>query len=744
VTLLAEPSETKVSEQRSPSGWASAHARTRWLDGLRGCAALFVVLHHMWLSSWPFFPNDHGPWFLGWLLYGHLGVAVFIVVSGYSLTLAPVRSGGALKGGARRFLRRRAWRILPAYWAALTLSALAFALILQPEVGDGTVARSFLIHATLLQDVFGNTPVNGTFWSVAVEWQIYFVFPLILLLAWRWSMVAAVAVTTATVLVAHELAVHGGSAAAKIGHLSPQFLALFAFGVLASWKANGPWAATAPRWARPAVWGVTVAAFAGVVALAQVKGSPWMTQNWFSVDLLFGVAVAGGLYLAANTTSPLRDRTLGSRPLLVLGSFSYSLYLVHAPIVEGMQRWVIGPIADTRGANFVLLLAIALPVVLALAYFFFLVFEKPFLDRRDLASLKTLAPVRWWRARRGHDDDAAVPSWATAPIPSAVDAPRFSVAVPAYNAAGVVAMAIDSVLAQSEPAHEVLVYDDGSTDGTAAVLAQYGDRIRVLSAPNGGVAHARNVMCREATGDVVAFLDADDAWHPRYLETQRRLLAARPEAIASFTYHVDFVGTGAFGAWPQDDPAVAVAAAAPLSALGFLETYNKTPMRFQMSGFCLPVDTLARMGDEPFLEAASGADDGYAHNVLPLLGPVVATPVPMTAYRIIDGSISSNQMRMAARTVSVFDALAPRYAGGAVPRRLARTFAAARASRRRDYGKFLMGAGKMRAARGEFAAALSASRAPSSMVKSMALLALSMMPSGLQPRWPGADRVLEA
>ena len=108
---------------------------------------------------------------------------------------------------------------------------------------------------------------------------------------------------------------------------------------------------------------MTAAAFAGVVALAQVKGSPWMTQNWFSVDLLFGVAVAGGLYLAANTTSPLRDRTLGSRPLLVLGSFSYSLYLVHAPIVEGMQRWVIGPIADTRGANFALLLAIALPVI---------------------------------------------------------------------------------------------------------------------------------------------------------------------------------------------------------------------------------------------------------------------------------------------------------------------------------------------------------------------------------------------
>ena len=128
------------------------------------------------------------------------------------------------------------------------------------------------------------------------------------------------------------------------------------------------------------------------------------------------------------------------------------------------------------------------------------------------------------------------------------------------------------------------------------------------------------------------------------------------------------------------------------------------------------------MGDEPFLEAASGADDGYVHNVLPLLGPVVATPVPMTAYRIIDGSISSNQMRMAAGPSRLRRARAALRRPAPSPRRLARSFAAARASRRRDYGKFLMGAGKMRAARGEFAAALGASRAPSSMVKSMALL----------------------
>jgi glycosyltransferase involved in cell wall biosynthesis len=322
---------------------------------------------------------------------------------------------------------------------------------------------------------------------------------------------------------------------------------------------------------------------------------------------------------------------------------------------------------------------------------------------------------------------------------------QFSVVIPAYNAEAVVAMALDSALGQSEPPREVLVYDDGSTDGTAAVLGDYGDRVRILRGPNQGVAHARNVLCREARGDVVAFLDADDVWHPRYLETQRRLLAAHPEVVASFSDHVDFVGWGAFE-WEDDGaaPAAAVAAAIPFSAHAFLDTYNKTPMRFQMSGMCLPAAALARMGDEPFYEPATGADDGYLHNVLPLLGPVVATPVPFVAYRIIDGSISSNQLRMAGLVVDVFDALAPRYEDAATPRDLGRLFAAARASRERDFGKFLMGAGRMRAARGEFAAALSTSRAPASVVKSMALLTLSLMPSPLQPRWPGANRVMGA
>ena len=161
---------------------------------------MFVVLHHIWLTSWPSFPHITGPWWLGWLLYGHMAVAVFIVVSGFSLALAPMRNGGALPGGVRRFLRRRAWRILPAYWAALILSVPVTALLLSPDLGPGAAARSLGVHGLLLQDVVGSEAPNGALWSIAIEWQIYFVFPLILLVARRTSLDIAVMITALVVL----------------------------------------------------------------------------------------------------------------------------------------------------------------------------------------------------------------------------------------------------------------------------------------------------------------------------------------------------------------------------------------------------------------------------------------------------------------------------------------------------------------------------------------------------------------
>jgi glycosyltransferase involved in cell wall biosynthesis len=101
--------------------------------------------------------------------------------------------------------------------------------------------------------------------------------------------------------------------------------------------------------------------------------------------------------------------------------------------------------------------------------------------------------------------------------------PEVSVIIPAFNRANLIARTIDSVLGQTYPACHVILVDDGSTDGTDAVVAaRYAGnpRVRVLREENRGVSAARNAGLAAATGDYVAFLDSDDVWRPWKLDVQ--------------------------------------------------------------------------------------------------------------------------------------------------------------------------------------------------------------------------------
>ena len=107
--------------------------------------------------------------------------------------------------------------------------------------------------------------------------------------------------------------------------------------------------------------------------------------------------------------------------------------------------------------------------------------------------------------------------------------PTFSVVIAAYQAAGTVADAVRSALDQTHPPLEVIVCDDGSTDGTAQVLTGFGRSIRVVRRPNGGESAAKNTAVAAARGDYVVVLDADDVFHPRRLEALTWLAGARPD-----------------------------------------------------------------------------------------------------------------------------------------------------------------------------------------------------------------------
>lgn len=109
-------------------------------------------------------------------------------------------------------------------------------------------------------------------------------------------------------------------------------------------------------------------------------------------------------------------------------------------------------------------------------------------------------------------------------------APLISCVVPVYNGECFVAEAIESILAQTYRPIEILVVDDGSTDGTVEVLGRFGGRIRVIRQANAGPAAARSRGLDVAKGEFVAYQDADDLWILEKLELQMERLAARPEA----------------------------------------------------------------------------------------------------------------------------------------------------------------------------------------------------------------------
>ena len=121
-----------------------------------------------------------------------------------------------------------------------------------------------------------------------------------------------------------------------------------------------------------------------------------------------------------------------------------------------------------------------------------------------------------------------------------------TVIIPAYNSGRFVADALDSALRQTAPPTQIIVIDDGSTDDTDARLLPYRDRITLIDQANQGAAAARNAGLRIATGEFIAFLDADDVWHQRKLEAQLQLMCRRPE--------IQLIGTGTFNFPRADEP----------------------------------------------------------------------------------------------------------------------------------------------------------------------------------------------
>jgi peptidoglycan/LPS O-acetylase OafA/YrhL len=342
--------------------------------------------------SYPGFPADNGPAWAGFLLYGHLAVVVFIVLSGFSLGIGPARSDWHVDS-LGRYAHRRAWRILPPYWAALIFS-LVIATTLVPQPGEAVpTAKSVLVFGTLMQDVVGAPSPNGAFWSIAVEAQLYIALPVLLILLRRAGALALLAAVTVPVLLIGIFA-PSVAAAHLFVRFTPQFLVAFTVGMLAAATVNGK------HRERPWHWYALIAAIPCLVLIA-VMGSVWTVGHYFWVDLLLAPAVA--LLISAVAAGRPRPfvRLLDWRPVRSLGSFSYSLYLVHAPIVIAVATLIIAPRIGHGTGAFLLTLAIAVPLSVGFARLFAAVFDLPFQHHKSWAALGAAAKSTFRRSAPG-------------------------------------------------------------------------------------------------------------------------------------------------------------------------------------------------------------------------------------------------------------------------------------------------------------------------------------------------------
>lgn len=406
----AAPEPTRNQVRRAP--------RLDYVDGVRAAAAMYVVLHHSWLWVWPGYPHNDGPWWMGWVVYGHIAVAVFIVVSGFSLGLAPAVNGFRLNGGARMFYRRRAWRILPAYWAAIVFATLVL-LITGPVSIMSVSIKGTVVHALLLQDIFGSTIPNGAFWSIAIEAQIYVVFPLLVWFRRRFNLPATVAVATGLATVAYLVSV-GFVQLHRIQSLVPQFAALFVMG-MAGAELAARWHSAGRRlpWARVAGIGALV-----IMAWIAAVGSEYAIAHLFWLELCIGAVVALGLAGLADGTPRLARRILESRPSRWFGAISYSSYLIHATILMLVWVYVVSPFIHGQLPRFLGLLAVGVPLAVLISNVFSRAIEQPTQRYRSFRGLvgaasTTLRPLISIAHRRGRtetvtDEPAVAPEEASA------------------------------------------------------------------------------------------------------------------------------------------------------------------------------------------------------------------------------------------------------------------------------------------------------------------------------------------
>ncbi len=354
---------------------AKPRLHLKYVDGLRAFAALYVVLGHAWLQTWPSSAANERPTGLllqltSWLDYGLFAVVFFIAISGFCLMLPVLAHEGTLgAGGVRRFFFRRARRILPPYYTALFFSIIMVSSCLHgithsvfdvslPMTRMGVISHFLLVHNL---NNTTSSQINLPLWSIAVECQIYLLFPLLVAFRRHFGMPAVLAATYLTSICLQSLV-----AGTSFWGLKPEFLFIFALGMYAAEVASGP--------RRKAfVW---IGGIAAVLMLALFQ-SESLTKLGFT-EFVVGVVAMCVLIVCAHWPHNPIARIASLEFVAKIGIFSYSLYLIHFPIQQFIWLYIVLPLHLGKPATFLVMATFGTTLIVLFAFAFYLLFERPF------------------------------------------------------------------------------------------------------------------------------------------------------------------------------------------------------------------------------------------------------------------------------------------------------------------------------------------------------------------------------
>lgn len=369
------------------------------LDGLRALAAMYVVLHHTAVQEADaLFLTTPGKVIINLFKYGHYSVDLFIVLSGYCLMLPVMTRQYELAGGAFNFFKKRARRILPPYLFGIAISLLLIYFFVGTKTGTHwdvslpVTMNDVYAHLFLVHDFWETTAykINHSFWSVSVECRIYLLFPILLIVWKKFGSTAGLLTTVITCILIRvmlELLLPTYPDINTWSGVNP-YLILFALGMLAAeFSFSDKYAAYREKMP----WGII--AIVMLLLIAYISYHPMHIKGYNvmeATDIIVGLFAFALLVLTAvpaKSGNPnLVTKILSWRPLVFTGTFAYSIYLLHAPLVQLIWQYLLKPLHLSTVSTTVLGLAIGTPVIIAAAYMFFIAFERPFLKSQKIGT----------------------------------------------------------------------------------------------------------------------------------------------------------------------------------------------------------------------------------------------------------------------------------------------------------------------------------------------------------------------